>query len=60
MATVTISMKSPKWRIRACIMAAWLLSPFIRSEAMGDRVGAAMVGWIKRGVRLHAGNLRIG
>lgn len=59
MATVTISVKTSKWRIRACIVAAWLLSPFIRSEAMGDRIGAAMVGWISRGVRLQVGGRRI-
>ncbi|WP_160148001.1 hypothetical protein [Cereibacter sphaeroides] len=58
MATVTLKM--PKWRVRVFIAAAWLLAPFIRSEAMGERIVAAMGEWVLRGVRCYDGDRRIG
>ena len=60
MATVTLTARMPKWRVRACIVAVWLLKPFVRSEDVGERIKAAMGGWIMRGVRYYDGDRRIG
>lgn len=55
-----LRVKMPRWRMRACVIAAWIVSPFIRSEKAGERVGKAMLDWVKRGVRVYDGKRRIG
>lgn len=54
-----LSAKMPFWRMRACLVAAYLLNPFVRSEAAGERIGAAMLAWVQRGVKYYSNGKRI-
>ena len=55
-----LKVKMPRWRMRAAIIAAWIISPFVRSERVGQRIGDAMLAWVKRGVRVYSDKRRIG
>ena len=56
---VTLTVKMPKMRMRAAIAVAWVLSPFVRNEATGDRVGAALLAWVQAGLRFYVNDRRL-
>lgn len=50
----SISAKMPIARIKVALALCVILRPFAWSEAMQERIGAAMMEWIQRGVRVYA------
>jgi hypothetical protein len=59
MTELKLTTKMPKLRIKLCILACRILNPFVRSDALGARIGDAMFAWVGRGIRVYADGRRI-
>lgn len=53
MAQITVKLIVPKWRVRLCIWACAALAPFVRSEALADRIADAMGRWVGAGIKVR-------
>ncbi len=58
-ASITFDARFPKWRMRVALAIAWLADPFVRDRAVGERLGAALLAWVERGVRLYCNGQRV-
>jgi hypothetical protein len=54
-----MTVKMPKLRLKLCIWLCHVLTPLVRSEETGAKIGDAMMAWIKRGLRVYANGQRI-
>jgi hypothetical protein len=54
-----LTVKMPRFRIAVMRYTIKLLSPFIRNEATGQRIGDALFAWVHRGLRVYANGKRI-
>ena len=50
----TLTVKMPRMRLRMARVAIFTLAPFVRSEALGQRIGDAVIAWVQRGIRVTA------
>ena len=50
----TLTVKMPRWRIRLSRVGLAVIAPFVRKQATADRIGAAVVAWIGRGLVVKA------
>jgi hypothetical protein len=55
----TLTVKMPRFRIAVMRYTLMALSPFIRSETTGQRIGDALFAWVGRGLHVYANGKRI-
>jgi len=55
-----LTVKTPKWRLLVMRLVVCIIAPFVRSEAMGEKVGNALVGWVANGFRVYANGKHVG
>ena len=53
-----ITVKVPRTRLLIFWVSIRLLSPFVRSEATGQRIGDALFAWVSRGLRIYVNGRR--
>ena len=48
-----VTYKPPHWRIRAAMVAIFVLNPFVRNEKTGARIGDALEAFVLRGLQVY-------